>query len=254
MELYFIYFLLYSFIGFILETSYVYLMDKKWVQRGFLFGPVIPIYGFGAIAIILGLSSFKDQMAHIFIFGILLTSTLEYITSYVMEKLFDMRWWDYSQRKYNIKGRICLRNSLIFGVLSLVLIQWIHPFTIQKVQALNSNSLTSFASLGFVLIMIDWTWSTLEVLNFKKYIQDLESLRTKALEYRKELNLSGNIKDFMNLQDEILDEKFKDLKRQIKTRYSDFYDRQQRLLTRFPHVTSKRYHKILERIKERNKK
>ena len=254
MDLYFIYFIIYSFIGFILETTYVFLMDKKLTQRGFLWGPVIPIYGFGALAIIIALSSYKNKIVLIFVLGIILTSTLEYITSYVMEKLFDMRWWDYSQRKYNINGRICLRNSLMIGILSVLLIQWIHPLISQFTLSFSNNTLKILASVSFVMLMIDWTWSMLEVLNFKHYIQEMDILRNKALDYLREQKIIGNVKDFMMMQDEFIDEKYKNLRTRIHQRHLDFQQRQKRLLARFPLITSKRYEDIIEKIKEANKK
>ena len=232
-------------------------MDGKLVERGFLFGPVIPIYGFGAMAIITSLASYKNNIFLIFILGVLLTSTLEYITSYVMEKMFDMRWWDYTKQKFNIKGRICLRNSLMFGFLSVLLIQFIHPFFSDFVLNFNAEALNIFARLTFLIIMLDWTLSMKEVINFKKYMVEIENLRLKVRTSLEEQNISISFKEFLEQGEDIfdtLDSKLKDLHTKIKNRHISFKKRQKRLLDRFPHLSSKRFDKIIESIKEYNKK
>lgn len=257
MQLFFVYFLIYSFLGFLIETSYVFLMDGKLVERGFLFGPVIPIYGFGAMAIISALNSYKNNIFLIFILGVLLTSTLEYVTSYVMEKMFDMRWWDYTKQKFNIKGRICLRNSLMFGFLSVLLIQFIHPFISDFVQNFNAEALDIFARLTFLIIMLDWTLSMKEVINFRKYMVDIENLRLNVRTVLEEQNISISFKEFIEQGEEFfdtLDSKLKDLHIKIKNRNNSFKKRQKRLLGRFPELSSKRFDKIIESIKEYNKK
>lgn len=257
MELFFIYFLIYSFIGFLLETMYVYLMDGELKERGFLFGPIIPIYGFGAMSIIAFLSSFQNQIFELFIYGFLLTSILEYITSYVMEKMFDMRWWDYRERKFNIHGRVCLRNSFMFGFLSVILIQWIHPVISDLVSTINYQTLSIFVRLTFLITMLDWTLSMTEVINFRKYVVEIDQLRTKVQQLLSEENIKLTFKEFIQQREEFfitLDSKFKDLQNTIKKRNEQFMKRERRLLKRFPDVTSKRFEKIIENIKEFNNK
>ena len=256
-EIFFIYFLIYSFIGFLLETIYVYLMDGELKERGFLFGPIIPLYGFGAMAIISFLSSYHNQIFELFIYGFLLTSILEYITSYVMEKMFDMRWWDYSERKFNIHGRVCLRNSFMFGFLSVILIQWVHPLISNLVTSINPQSLSILARLTFLITMTDWTLSMTEALNFKKYIVEIDELRARVQKMLSEKNIKITFKDFIQERDDFfvnLDSSYKELQETIKQRNERFRNREKRLLKRFPGITSKRFDKIIESIKEYNNK
>lgn len=121
------YFVFYSFIGWFIETVYMSLRAGEFVKRGFLNGPFCPVYGFGALIIIFLLNSLKDRM-ELFITGsILLTTILEYITGLAMKIAFNRTWWDYSDEPFNIHGFICLKSSIMWGILSVILICFIHP-------------------------------------------------------------------------------------------------------------------------------
>ena len=121
-KIYFLLFITYSFIGWIIEIIDRFKVNKKIVNRGFLIGPYIPIYGSCAIVMVLLLHSVKSPTI-LFLSCILIASIGEYLTSYIMEKVFHARWWDYSDYKFNLNGRICLINCLGFGVLGFILIK-----------------------------------------------------------------------------------------------------------------------------------
>lgn len=125
---YFILFLVYSFVGWLIEVIVTFNSDKKFVNRGFLLGPYCPIYGFSSIIMIFYLSRYSDNFITVFLLAVVVCSGMEYIVSYLMEKLFKARWWDYSNRKFNINGRVCLENSIWFGLLGVLLIFIINPF------------------------------------------------------------------------------------------------------------------------------
>ena len=110
-----LWFVLYSFIGWMYESILCSVAGKKLVNRGFLNGPVCPVYGTGAVAVVFVLSPLKDKPLALFLTSALLTTSLEYLTSWAMEKLFHARWWDYSKRFLNIHGRVCLRGFVAFG-------------------------------------------------------------------------------------------------------------------------------------------
>ena len=112
----FLLFITYSFMGWVMEMIATVVEDHEIVNRGFLIGPYCPIYGCCSIAIILILHKINNPII-LFIFSILICSIGEYITSFVLEKIFKARWWDYSHMKFNLNGRICLRNCLFFGIL-----------------------------------------------------------------------------------------------------------------------------------------
>ena len=123
---YFLYFIIYSFIGWLMEVICKLFEYKRFINRGFLIGPICPIYGFGVLFIILLIGNDRNDILSVFLKAILICSVLEYLTSYFMEKLFKARWWDYSDKKFNIAGRICLENALSFGIGALAVIYIIH--------------------------------------------------------------------------------------------------------------------------------
>lgn len=123
-----LYFWIYSFLGWAVESTICSVNERKLINRGFLSGPICPIYGFGAMIVILSLTPFLNHPAFLFLDAVVLTSILEYFTSYAMEKLFHARWWDYSQRRWNINGRICAVTLIPFGILGLVMIYLVKPF------------------------------------------------------------------------------------------------------------------------------
>ena len=127
--------------------------EHKFVNRGFLIGPICPIYGFGVLLIILLVGNSKSDLLAVFLKSILVCSVLEYFTSYFMEKLFHARWWDYSKNKYNINGRICLETMLPFGILSTIVIYVVHPLVIKFV-SLFSNTLLIILTILFGILFI----------------------------------------------------------------------------------------------------
>lgn len=146
-------FMLYSVIGWISEMIYCYIYDRSFTNRGFLCGPLCPIYACGALFIVFTLSNFKYNPVIIFFLGMIGCSIIEYLTSFLMEKLFNAKWWDYSNYKYNIKGRICLLNSIIFGIGSVIIIYLIQPMVELFLHKLNNIQLTVL-SISFVFYFI----------------------------------------------------------------------------------------------------
>lgn len=121
-------FFIYSFIGWISEVIYCSILQRKLVNRGFLKGPICPIYGFAAVLLVYPLQEIRNNYLLVFVLSMVLASTVEYISSYILEKLFSMRWWDYTNYRLNINGRICLRNSLMFGIMGLGGVSFVQPF------------------------------------------------------------------------------------------------------------------------------
>ncbi len=125
---YILLFFFYSAAGWCLESLYCSIGEKRFVNRGFLTGPLCPIYGTAALVlIILIYNPFRDNPLAVFVLGIILCDIVEYITSYLMEKLFSARWWDYTYEFMNIGGRICLKHTLYWGVISIIFVKTIHP-------------------------------------------------------------------------------------------------------------------------------
>lgn len=174
--------LIYGFFGFIVETIYCSIGQRKFVERGFLTGPIIPIYAFGAMIILYVLEPVSDNMLLVFIFGVILTSILEYIGSYLMEKLFNLKLWDYSKQFMNINGRVCLKNSTLFGLLSVALIFYINPPILNGLHNMNQSLLTALTVILMVVTAIDFTFSTLAAMHIRVHLDLIEEFKDKVSE------------------------------------------------------------------------
>lgn len=160
LKLLFFLFITYSIIGWIMEVIVTFPDNKCFVNRGFLIGPYCPIYGNCAIAMILLLHNVKNPFL-LFILSIIICSIGEYLTSYVMEKVFHARWWDYTKNKFNLNGRICLVNSLAFGVLGFLLVKFVNPFVVNLYLKLNPTVLSILFYTLLVIFLVD------NVISFK---------------------------------------------------------------------------------------
>ena len=151
----FLIFIIYSFIGWLIETTLFLIKDKRIINRGFLMGPYCPIYGFGALILLCILSEYKDDPISLFVTFAVYASVLEYFTSYLMEKLFNARWWDYTQNKFNVNGRICLENSLAFGMLGVILGYLVHPSMVYLFSLINQDILIIISIILAVIFITD---------------------------------------------------------------------------------------------------
>ena len=150
----FLLFWFFSILGWILEVIVCSVSDKRLVNRGFLIGPYCPIYGFGSL-IMLVISPYKDHLFVCFILALTLCSTLEYIASFIMEKLFKIRWWDYSNDAFNINGRICLRNAIAFGALGVIFTKYLNPWYFRIVDSLSYDALLIISIVVLVITIVD---------------------------------------------------------------------------------------------------
>ena len=135
-RIYFLLFIIYSVAGWCMEVICKLIQYKRFINRGFLIGPWCSIYGYGALLITFLLQKYTDDALVLFVMAIVVCGTLEYLTSYFMEKIFKARWWDYSQRKFNLNGRICLGTIIPFGLLGLFIMYVSNPFLIEKLELL----------------------------------------------------------------------------------------------------------------------
>lgn len=151
----FLLFMIYSFLGWLLEVIRTMFYDKKFVNRGFLIGPYCPIYGFGVLGILFLIGENSKDILSVFLKSILICSVLEYLTSYLMEKIFNARWWDYSNRKFNINGRICLETMVPFGILGTLCFYFLNPFLINMICKINLDIRLTIAIVLFIIFIID---------------------------------------------------------------------------------------------------
>ncbi|MDD3003147.1 MAG: putative ABC transporter permease [Candidatus Shapirobacteria bacterium] len=174
---FFYFFIFYSFLGWLTETTFVSIGRRQFVNMGFLDGPFSPIYGSGALAIILLVLPFHYNFFLFFIMSIIIASIIEYITSLFFEKFFNITWWDYSDKPLNLQGRICLEYSFYWGILSVLILTFIHPHIIPFI-----NFLSNYVGLiGIIIFMIyfiiDATDTFKDLLRLKKTISQKISRR-----------------------------------------------------------------------------
>ncbi len=178
---YFLLFFIYSVIGWFVEVTYVYIGTKKFINRGFLIGPYIPIYGYSALIMALYLTQYKDNPLTVFLLAIFICTFIEYMISFNMEKLFNARWWDYSNSKFNINGRVCLKNGLGFGFLSLLLIYLINPWLVNLLEKLNPKLLIIISIICLVIFVFDFVTSLIVTFDIKNKIKKFDSDSTTEI-------------------------------------------------------------------------
>ena len=154
-EIYILLFFTYAILGWLMEVGCKLVETKKFINRGFLIGPYCPIYGWGAIIITLLLNKYLADPIALFIIAIVICSIIEYVTSYFMEKIYHARWWDYSRRKYNINGRICLETMIPFGILGVLIMYFANPFFTGIYEKIPEIALTVICSFLVIVFLID---------------------------------------------------------------------------------------------------
>ena len=178
---YFLLFLIYSFIGWLIEVIGKLIEKHKFVNRGFLIGPICPIYGHGCILMILTLNRYKDNPLTLFIYAIFICSLLEYFTSYFMEKIFKARWWDYSTKRFNLNGRICAETMIPFGILGTLVICVINPIFEYLLNLFNFETIKITAIILFIIYIIDYTISLVIMFGFKGTLKTVEKDGTEEI-------------------------------------------------------------------------
>ena len=185
---YTLYFIIYSFLGWLMEVICKSIESKRYINRGFLIGPICPIYGYGVLLIILLIGKNTEDILSVFLKAIFICSTLEYLTSYLMEKLFKARWWDYSRYKFNINGRICLETMIPFGILGCSVIYLLHPVIVNFVGLFSSKTIMIMAILLNIVYLADIIVSFNVMNKIKNQIKNqktdnTETIRKKVLKW-----------------------------------------------------------------------
>ena len=204
---YFMLFIIYSFIGWVIEIINEIITEKRFVNRGFLIGPYCPIYGIGVLLMTLMLTKYIEDPIVVFIMSVVIFSILEYFTSYIMEKLFKARWWDYTNRKFNINGRICLETMIPFGIGGIIVMYGVNPLILKVINMIPNSIFNVLAIILLVIFIIDNFISFNIILGFRKITFKAEKDNTleitkKVKEILSSKSLLGKrlIKSFPNLK------------------------------------------------------
>lgn len=253
--IYFItYFIIYSFAGWVLESIFKTILEKKIVNSGFLHGPFCPIYGIGALIMYFTLNKFNTNPFLVFITGFVILSVWEYFVGWILEKVFQTKYWDYSQNKFNIKGRVCLLNSIFWGVLAVVFIFWIHPFVQEKIALIPEGILWYINILIYTYLIIDGIISIVKIKNIDSQLKRIKEIGysiKEKIEKLEELKMSADLKEnaLETLQNIIDDLKLKQNRLRRK-----LYRHTYRLKKAFPTMQSETITEILNEKFERIKK
>ena len=163
-----LYFFLFAFIGWLMETLYAIYNLGHFTKRGFLYGPICPIYGYGALMLILFLGKYRKNNLKLFVYAAVLFSVFEYVASYALDALFSMHWWDYTNEFFNLNGRISIFYSFAWGIIAILFLNHVYPFLKKKINLLLSkipyNLQVSFVYLLLAVFIIDTIASCIRYL------------------------------------------------------------------------------------------
>lgn len=170
------YFMTFAFLGWILEVSFAAVKSGRFVNRGFCNGPVCPIYGAGVAVIYAVLGALRDTWVLLFLASILVTSAIELVTGFLMDKLFHTKWWDYSGKKFNIGGYICLRFSLIWGLLCMGVVKLLFPLFDGLYGLLGEHVVVLLEIVFFVVLLVDFAVSVASVIGLNRRLGALDKI------------------------------------------------------------------------------
>lgn len=176
-------FFIFAFAGWIYESIFVSVRTRKPVNRGFLVGPILPLYGLGAVTVYVLLRPFSDCASLLYVMGMLVATVLEYITSWLLEVLFHAKWWDYSQAPYNLNGRIALIPSMFWGILSLLMFDVLQPAASWVIGQIPEQSGRLLLGILLGITTVDLIYTVITTINFRKQLEAL-------YEFKKELEIS----------------------------------------------------------------
>jgi len=236
------FFIIYAFSGWILETVSASWEERRFINRGFLNGPFCPIYGFGALLLLVVLHPVINNLCLLFSGAIILTSLLEYLTGWILEKVFDHKWWDYSTRRFNLQGRICLRYSIYWGIAALVMLKVLHPEVIKLVDKIPYQ----YGRLGLygisLYFLVDFLHTVLSVSELKAALTEMQHLAIEGrdrLEQIRESSVEG------------IEETGAEIRAQYNLLVNRMAARNRRLFNAFPNLKRKNYDHILKELKDR---
>lgn len=272
MYIYFIvlYFFIYGFLGWCTEVAYAAVREGKFVNRGFLNGPICPIYGIGVSTVIHFLQPVADQWILLYILSTILVTVLEGITGFLLEKLFHHRWWDYSEIPLNIGGYVCLLFSLLWGVACVVIVKVIHPVIHGIIRLLPPVVGIILMVICSVVLFADLAVTINRILRLNRQLEAMEKISEQLHNISEKLgeNIYENVMDTKEVREKMDKaveegkEKFDQAReeqrakmRELKEKYAELAERNlregRRFLRAFPKLRSQHHREILEEIKER---
>lgn len=246
------YFIIYSFLGWVMESIVRTVCEKKLINTGFLHGPFCPIYGIGSIILFLLLRNFENKLVLLFFSGIIVLTFWEYIVGVMLEKIFKTKYWDYSDQKFNFQGRVCLVNSICWGVLAVLLVKYIHPFIESLVSKVDVTLLYYIIGITSVFMFIDMIVSIVKVKNIQSTLEQVEKLNKEIKEKLKEIKVLKKEKDTDKaISTESIQQVVEKLKKKRNRTIIHLYRNVHRLKKAFPAINTKEITEVLNKKVEK---
>lgn len=262
-----LYFFVYGFLGWCTEVIFAAFKQHRFVNRGFLNGPICPIYGVGVTLVIACLEAFQSNLLLLYISSVILVTVLEGVTGWAMDKLFHNKWWDYSKLPFNIGGYVCLLFSLIWGVACVFIVYFVHPLIHQVLSLIpHTAGIALIAILGIALLS-DMIVTTSAIVKFNQYLELLKHITDElhAISNQIGAELYQNVMHVLDMQessrqklDDVKLEVSEEIRMQIvelKTRAQNLGEKvpkpARRLLKAFPKLESRNYRAQLELFRQK---
>ncbi|MBR4605415.1 MAG: hypothetical protein IKO41_04240 [Lachnospiraceae bacterium] len=206
------FFYFYCFFGWCFESTYVSVKTRKLTNRGFMHGPFLPLYGSGAIMLLLVSMPFQDNMFLTYVAGCIGATILEYVTGVTMEALFKVRYWDYSKQKFNFQGHICLKSTLAWGGLTILMTGWVHRYVESVVFLIPAQVLSAVTFVLTAVIFADFALSFKAAMDLRDLLIKLEDAKAELGRMQKRMDV------YVALTTEEWEQKIKDTREELKQR------------------------------------
>lgn len=250
------YFVIYSMMGWVLESIFRSIIEKKIINTGFLIGPFCPIYGVGACIMLLFLESLSNNIVLLFIVSFVVLTLWEYIVGIILEKMFHTKYWDYSNNKLNFQGRICLSNSIYWGILGIVFIKFLHPTVQMLIQKVDIKIVYSITLIIFAIALVDAIVTIVRVKNIRISLERVEELNNEIKEKLKEIKEKSR-ESGEETETKVVIENAQKIVDKLKQKRDNvilgLYRNVNRLKNAFPDINTKEFKEVLSRKVEINK-
>lgn len=199
-------FFVYGFLGWCAEVAFAAVKEKEFVNRGFLNGPICPIYGVGVISVVEILQPVADKLVLLYLTSVVLTTALEWITGFLMEKLFHHKWWDYSNMPMNLNGYVCVPFSFVWGLACVVIVRNIHPFIYRLLTMLPLGLGVTCVIVLSVVLIVDLSVTVAGILKLNRRLEAMEEIARELKNLSDQIgsSISKNVLDGLEKQEDTI--------------------------------------------------
>ncbi|MFV0361593.1 MAG: putative ABC transporter permease [Suipraeoptans sp.] len=262
MEIYklFAYFIIYGTIGWATEVVFAGFKERRFVNRGFLNGPICPIYGIGVTLVVTLVKPFSSNILSLYLVSTIVVTLVELITGFLMDKLFHHKWWDYTGMPLSIGGYICLPFSFIWGIACVLIVKVIHPIFERFVNWIPNIALIIVMIVLVIVLLVDISVTYVEVLRLNRQLESMTKIAKDlhAISDRIGINIFERVQDTFDLQEKLshINAEQKERILNLRVRYREAMSGgriRNRLINAFPTMQSRKYKDSLDSLRKRLK-